>query len=482
MAFKLRPAQPTKSLHDLALPPGLEGSPRNGQRATTPTGMVRSMQVGRAIAVIAVIGGCALGVLPQNSAISESAPAQVDPAAVALSQAQGVSLTDASERISRQAAQSALVDALSATYPSSFAGAWIDQANAGRLIIRFVSTPTDLASLLDQFGLAGNVLVGEPATFSLATLDSLQSSLDNSLRGAKYASAVDPKVNELVFRGAPGGISASLLSIVNQLVADHPGVMKVVLNDSTVPTLAPASSCAEDASAEPGCSQPFRGGQKITIGSAGGEFCTLGFSTASDSDSKPYSITAGHCLADIPVGTAIYALNGAGQTNPYAANWNHSFVVNSSHDWGIVALNSGLQQEGDVYVQATSGSRPTTRNENYAINGVSGTIVGDFYCKSGASGGTACGQVDAVGVTNTSGSDPITNLAEVGQGGTGHYTCKGDSGGPVYAGNRGVGLVQSIDVDAPAGTAPNGQQCFYIWYYVSLNSALNDMHVHLVSP
>lgn len=432
------------------------------------------------IAVVAVVGCCALDLLPQDIATSESAPPQVDPAALALSQAQGVSLTDASERISRQAAQSALIDALGVAYPSSFAGAWIDQANAGRLVVRFVSTPADLASQLDQFGLTGNVIVGEPATFSLATLNALQATLDARLLGAKYTSAVDPKINQLVFRGAPGGLSASSLSIVDQLAEGHSGAVKRVLNDPTVPTLSPASSCAEDSLAEPGCSQPFRGGQKIAQGV---EFCTLGFSTASNSDNKPYSITAGHCLKDIPVGTTIYALNAVGQTNPYATYWNHSFVINTSHDWGIVALNSGLQEEGDVYVQATNdGVRATTRNENYAINGVSGTVIGQFYCKTGASGGTACGQVDQTGVTNTSSSDSITNLAEIGQLGTGRYTCRGDSGAPVYAGNQGVGMVQSIDLNAPAGTAPNGQACFYTWYYVSLNSALNDMHVHLVSP
>ncbi len=30
-----------------------------------------------------------------------------------------------------------------------------------------------------------------------------------------------------------------------------------------------------------------------------------------------------------------------------------------------------------------------------------------------------------------------------------------------YAGNQGVGMVQSVDLDAPAGTAPNGQACSY---------------------
>ncbi|HEX8095020.1 trypsin-like serine protease, partial [Jatrophihabitans sp.] len=75
----------------------------------------------------------------------------------------------------------------------------------------------------------------------------------------------------------------------------------------------------------------------------------------------------------------------------------------------------------------------------------------------------------------------VTNMAEVAEQGN-RTACHGDSGGPVYAGNRGVGLVEAADIYTRGPDAPNGQTCYYVWYYVSLSSALNDMHVHLVAP
>jgi hypothetical protein len=42
-------------------------------------------------------------------------------------------------------------------------------------------------------------------------------------------------------------------------------------------------------------------------------------------------------------------------------------------------------------------------------------------------------------------------------------------------------MVQSVDLDAPTGTAPNGQACFYTVLRKPQLSP-DDMHVHLVSP
>jgi streptogrisin C len=413
-------------------------------------------------------------------ALSDSSPRIVDPAAAALSEAQGIPLSEAAIRIDRQAAQSAFVDTLARHYPSSFAGGWVDQGQAGTLVVRFRATPPGFSSLVSQAGLTGNVTVGQPAKISMTSLTHMQSALDHALAGSRYTSAVDPRLNQLVLRGAAGGLSAAAQATIARISNGAPGALKLTLNDPSVQPSVLTSACAEDSIGQPGCTQPLRGGQRIVI--PGNGSCTLGFSTASNVDNKPYSITAGHCLSGRTVGDVIQAQNSVGQVNPYATYWSHSFVNGSSHDWGIVALNSGIQQEGDVYVQETNdGVRATTRNENYAINGVSGTVVGGFYCKTGASGGTACGQVTQTGVTTT-GPGGLANLAEVEQRGAGRYTCAGDSGGPVYAGNRGVGLVQGGNIGSYIGTAPNTAPCYYRWYYVSLASALNDMHVHLVAP
>ena len=82
---------------------------------------------------------CAAVMAVGNSTVqaaAKAAPAavDVDPAAEALAQHEGVSLGEATARINRQASQSALADKLAALYPASYAGAYVDQANHGDLV------------------------------------------------------------------------------------------------------------------------------------------------------------------------------------------------------------------------------------------------------------------------------------------------------------------------------------------------------------
>lgn len=167
-------------------------------------------------------------------ALSDSSPRIVDPAAAALSEAQGISLAEAAVRIDRQAAQSSFVDALARDYPSSFAGAWIDHEQAGALMVRFRVTPAGFSALVSRAGLAGNVRLGQPAKRPAIALVHMQSALDRALAGSRYVSAVDPRLNQLVLRGAPGGLSAAAQASIARISNGAPGTLKLILNDPSV--------------------------------------------------------------------------------------------------------------------------------------------------------------------------------------------------------------------------------------------------------
>jgi len=432
---------------------------------------------------------CAAVMAVGNSTVQAAAKAtpaavDVDPAAEALAQHEGVSLGEATARINRQASQSALADKLAALYPASYAGAYVDQADHGDLVARFTKNPTDFAVRAKQFGLAGHARLGATAQYSLAQLTLLQGRAMRTT-GASLSS-INPVTNTVDLQVADSA-RAAVAGRASAAAATVPGgAIRLVSTGSATAQVVPLS-CGEDSLSRPGCNQPVRGGQGILTGpdSHGNSYlCTLGFSTASNVDNKLYSITAGHCFDGIATGTTVKALVPSGQFNSYGIHWKSAHVAGTPKDWGIVALNAGLQQEGDVYVQATNdGIRATTRDENYAINSVSGTTVSQYYCKTGASGGTACGQVYATGVSTTDqyGNPATTNMAEVFEYGQ-RETCEGDSGGPVYAAHQGVGLVEGGLSSSQDSVAPDGAPCYATWFYVSLSSALADMGVHLVSP
>lgn len=232
-----------------------------------------------------------------------------------------------------------------------------------------------------------------------------------------------------------------------------------------------------------GCSAPVRGGIGIT---RTGVACSAGFNVASNSDNLRYLITTAHCFA--APGTAWSAISSDG-TSTYAIGAQHgSGVYTSSQDAGIIRESSAnVAGPNRVFVApSTSPSYPTTRNESYTISatpGTSGPLVGHYVCASGTTGGTSCGYVNNVGYQspltgNTGFARVIQDTVDgVSQG----AACHGDSGGSVYVGHVGYGLVAETNTTTVAYTR-NGADCFGDWLYRGLSGALNATNVHMVSP
>ncbi len=147
------------------------------------------------------------------------------------------------------------------------------------------------------------------------------------------------------------------------------------------------------------CQPPTRGG--VDIGNT--RVCTLGFNVRSNSDGKPYILTAGHCLHDEGgAGATIKGFTPSGGS--YTIGVVHNWFSTSTRDDGLVSVTNGASFGGNyLFVAVSIGPYPTTRNETYDLApnaSTSGALVGHYICKSGANGGTGCGVLQQVGYTN----------------------------------------------------------------------------------
>ena len=152
-----------------------------------------------------------------------------------------------------------------------------------------------------------------------------------------------------------------------------------------------------------------------------GSVCTSGFNRT-DGDGQQVTLTAGHCGNGV-VGNG-WHLTG-GDTFGY---------VKESHfpesDWSSIrpatdstwSFPSAVKQAGGLPLQPISGFGSAT--------------VGMNLCMTGQTSGTTCGKVTATGVTVNYRRGVVYGTVK-----TTVPAAAGDSGGPVYSGSTGVGLL-----------------------------------------
>ncbi|MDB1088100.1 S1 family peptidase [Streptomyces sp. ACA25] len=148
--------------------------------------------------------------------------------------------------------------------------------------------------------------------------------------------------------------------------------------------------------------------------------CSLGFNVRSGS--THFFLTAGHCTED-----------PYGPTPPYP-HWHNgsAWIGTTEHsyfpvrDHGLVRYNPQVSHPSAVNLY--SGTR--------AITSVGAASVGQAICRSGSTTGQRCGTVTALNQSvNYGGGDIVHGLIR-----TNACAEGGDSGGPMYAGNVGLGM------------------------------------------
>ncbi|TDC11199.1 S1 family peptidase [Streptomyces sp. 8K308] len=162
----------------------------------------------------------------------------------------------------------------------------------------------------------------------------------------------------------------------------------------------------------------------------GGRPCSLGFNVTDGEDT--YFLTAGHCTngftdwfadsaASVPLGTTV----------------DGSFPAD---DYGLVRYtNATIAKDGGVH----------TYDGHQDITATGTPVVGQPIARSGRSTGVRTGEVTALDVTVNYAEGTVTGLIA-----TTACAFSGDSGGPLYSGTTGYGLLSgsSGSCDGPAST------------------------------
>ncbi|MGV9847650.1 S1 family peptidase [Streptomyces sp. NPDC003442] len=160
------------------------------------------------------------------------------------------------------------------------------------------------------------------------------------------------------------------------------------------------------------------------IYSSAGVRCSAGVNV--QSGATYYFVTAGHC-AD---GNATW-YTGAGTTTPVGPTTGTSFP---GDDYGVVRYtNTAVPHPGTV--------------GTVDITGTATAHVGQQVCRRGATTGVRCGVVTALNATvNYGGGDIVYGLIQ-----TNICAEPGDSGGPLYAGDKIIGILSGGSGDCASG-------------------------------
>jgi hypothetical protein len=305
----------------------------------------------------------------------------------------GLDAADATARVAREVAASAVIEELSST--KSFAGAWVsDNGNT----INVGVTDEAEAKTVTAAGAKAHIVANK-----YSKLQEAKESLDELHKA-------DASVFDIGNGDSTTGIAAWYVDVIAN---------KVVLS-----ALAGSTAHAEELATEVGLAEgefevrtidsmpttfaTIEGGTAYLIG--GSSRCSVGFSVGGG------FVTAGHCGS---VGASVSTQGGeslgsfAGSTFP-------------GDDMAFVSTSGG--HDLSPYINGYgSGSLPVTGN--------SVAPVGSSICRSGSTTGVHCGQVEAEGVSVTYPQGTIYGTTQ-----TSVCAEPGDSGGSFYTGAQAQGV------------------------------------------
>lgn len=413
---------------------------------------------GRGVALVTL---ALLLVAGAATAAAEDATTQREMAA-SYAQHTGLSVEAAQAQLDRQDRLVQVADQIRNALGDAYAGIWFDNADGGRMKIG-VSAATSTALLQSMQGiLAANdastdadlVRVGATHAQLAAEQDKLNAALAEQLQAGQVSTAIDPTTNTVLVRVA-STLPASAQANIQQTVANTAPDVRVEASEDVSASFGTCVARSGDNALF--CGNPFRGAVRIGVGTI---FCSSGFVTLSNSDSKPYVLTAGHCLQD--GGTGTWASRDASLTL-HDLGARHSWTLGSGGDYGIITMSTAYWSTSPYVVYDGA----STWNETYHIYDAGTSYVGMPICASGSvllGNGhySDCDYVSALDVTTNVDGIVVQHLGEA-------STCNGasgESGGPYYKDGHAYGLFSAYS------SACNT-------YYQEANGALSGSNVHL---
>ena len=380
----------------------------------------------------------------------------------------GVALDTARERLQIQDDASLVLGDAVAALGTSFAGAWYDPSDGGRLKIAVASSQGSGAvpsganvdsarqALVKQGVDQYADFVGVNASWDdLAAAQQLVNErLATTLPAGSFRTSLDPTSNSVRVTAADDltpGQSAAVQSVAAAatLPAGATAQQPIDIRLSTAKRstlVATANACAFLYGGQLYCDPALRGG--VVIGSTYDQ-CTAGFLVKSLSDSKPYVLTAGHCLyGDGGTQWSTHFSDGSLHGIGYRHSWTWGSATGGSGDYGIIGIDNvpgwGLTNNSYVWVGPSAGGT-TTQNSFYSITGVGTSVRYMVICTTGGiqfpnGYHTDCGSVTDL---NVSGTESVGGVTSVVTGLGRANTCNGvdgNSGGPYFKNGLGYGI------------------------------------------
>ena len=350
-----------------------------------------------------------------------------------------VSWQEAYDRLGRQANNRLLRRRALQLFPTTYAGAWLNHEDGGKLVVAFSEHADTSLSTLALAYPEPELLEPADVEYSLAELNRfdveevrpvLTSALSDGVRIHSWG--INQPDNLIEIRVHPSDMDETR----NRIAATElpPNAIRLVAMQGSPE----AGACSRTA-----CEPPMRGG--IHMKSDRGNNCTTGFS-ARNALAQDYVISAGHCTHGQTgwiwshngheIGGVPYSKIGS-IFQPSEVDALRIFVHNTSYWW----LSRWV---------FNSNSQPSLQVRSRAFPEDWGT--GDMVCRSGVTTGTRCGVV----------GNPFMSVADQESGGCTPVACLyinqleviacfrgGDSGGPVYDPNNGQAVAAGLAVVGP---------------------------------
>jgi streptogrisin C len=418
-----------------------------GSFATTRWGLRRLMMLGLVGLLLAVMlasqadagGVSGTGAADPPPYLADAA----DPAVTTLASDLGISIRQAQRRIGWQEPAIKLAGELERALGDRYGDLWFDPADGGRVKVGIVGGDTALAARL----------IARRKLTAVTDLVPVRHSYAELKQAAAWLTAETTRANPRPANGLVKGLTVWRLPDKNAVELDLPrGQRLTTAQQATVAaarrrlgdklTFGTWSGQTRDLSCAWGggefdCDPPLRGGVMMYLRNSQGGYdpqCTVGFNAKSTVDGKWYVLTAGHCGAP---GTTFYVYQR--RTGRFhVLGHMHNRVRAGDDDFGIITIDNvpGWDPRPWVYVHAWTGPvAGTTTDPSYPIYGTGGSKLGMRVCVSGAIKGTSCGNVEVLG----GGSQARVNLCAT----------DGDSGAPIFSGQKAYGLLTGANTPDP---------------------------------
>jgi hypothetical protein len=332
-----------------------------------------------------------------------------------------------------------IVGDLESKLGSDYAGVWFDN-DAGEFVVPTLRG-TSRAAVVANFraSLTGDFRI-QPARYGWEELEAAQEQINEEtlplIEEGLVQTALDPRANAVVVevssamsnvdRGRLAGLAASapVAVEIREMESDRLEVETVACR-VTAPRV---------------CDKPLRGGVDISFYTPlmdqmiyANDLCSAGFKATGKSFGNRFILTAGHCV------DGLAHLIWGSETSDGV---NHQIGPVEGHtypggDWAAIKANGSFWDTSpwpSMVAHYWEGQERQILNE-------ARSYVGQYVCHSGQKSGTSCGNVILMDKTATDDGLTVYHTTEFGN------ICarKGDSGGPVFAGNVALGLLSSGD-------------------------------------